>query len=134
MVSLLQRGVGATQAASPQFQPSSASSTFFGEVSKSFDNIANEMQNKAESLYISSSLTDARKSARKIYEKNLGNPDQLQKELAKYQEGMLSKVPSNLAPRLQNEYGQLAEQYVSKAITTKNNNLTLAFLIFLHIE
>lgn len=125
MVSLLQRGVGVAQAGSPQFQPSSASSTFFNEVSKSFDNIANEMQNKAESIYISSSLTDARKSAREIYEKNLDNPDQLQQELAKYQEGMLSKVPSNLAPRLQNEYSQLAEQYIGKATTARNENLTL---------
>lgn len=123
MVSLLQRGVGVAQAASPQFQPSSASSTFFNEVSKSFDNIANEMQNKAESIYISSSLTDARKSAREIYEKNLDNPDQLQQELSKYQEGMLSKVPSNLAPRLQNEYSQLAEQYINKATNTKNQQL-----------
>jgi len=123
MANLLEGGI--TQARSPQFQPSSASSTFFNEVSRSYQNIANEMQNKAENLYISSSLTDARKSAREIYQKNLDNPDQLQKELAKYQEGMLSKVPSNLAPRLQNEYSQLSEQYISKAITVKNEQLTL---------
>lgn len=123
MANLLEGGI--TQARSPQFQPSSASSTFFNETSRSYQNIANEMQNKAENLYISSSLTDARKSAREIYQKNLDNPDQLQKELAKYQEGMLSKVPSNLVPRLQNEYSQLSEQYISKAITVKNEQLTL---------
>ncbi len=125
MVSLLQRNVGVAQAGSPQFQPSTASSTFFGEVSKSFANISNEMQSKAENLYISSSLTDARKSAREIYNKNLDNPEQLQKELAKYQEGMTSKLPSNLVPRLQNEYSQLAEQYIAKATTARNQQLTV---------
>jgi hypothetical protein len=124
MASLLDRSISTTGANSPQFQPSSASSSFFGELSRSMERTSIDMQNKSDNIYINSFLTDARKGARDIYNKNAADPDQLTKELVKYKDGLQSNMPSNLKPRLDQEFSGISEKYLDKATTTKNSILT----------
>jgi hypothetical protein len=122
--SLLQRSTSIT-GASPQFQPSSAGGSFFNELSTSLQRTSQDMQSKADNLYINDFLTGARKGARDIYNKNIDNPDQLNKELSSYKDGLLNNMPAALKPRLENEYGSLSESYLDKATTARNKVLTL---------
>lgn len=121
--SLFQRGVSSSQA--PQFQPSGTSSSFLNQISGSLDNISQDMQSKADNIYINSFLTDARKSARDIFNRNSDNPEQLAKELDAHKQGLLTNMPASLQDRLSMEYGSLSESYLNKATTTKNKVLTL---------
>jgi hypothetical protein len=83
------------------------------------------MQAKADTLYINSFLTDARKSARDIFNRNSDNPEQLAKELQAHKQGLMTNMPSNLQPRLDLEYGSISESYINKATITKNKLLTV---------
>jgi hypothetical protein len=124
MASLLQRSVGTT-GGTVQFQPSTATSSFATELSRSLQNTSNEMKAKSDNLYINSFLTDSRKAARDIYNKNSDNPEQLAQELGKYKQGLIGNMPAALRPRLDNEYGSLTEKYLDKATSTKNKLLTV---------
>ena len=123
--SLLQRNVSNTGGRSPSFQPSGAGGSFFSELSRGLEQTSNEMKAKSDNLYINSFMTDARKSARDIYNKNSENPEQLSKELNKYKQGLLGDMPAALRPRLDSEYGSLGEQYLNKATASKNKQLNL---------
>lgn len=107
-----------------QFQPDQSSSIFFQEISKAGQNLANDMQSKADVMYINSFLTEGRKGARKIYEKNQADPNQLKEELNSYKKGLLSSMPRSLGGRLEMEYNSISEGYLNKAITTKNKLLS----------
>ena len=124
MVSLLNRQV-ATTGKAVQFQPSQASTAFANELSRSMTNISNEMKSKSDTLYINSFLTDARKSAREIYNKNSDSPEQLATELQKHREGLIANMPAALRPRLDTEYNTLTEKYLDRATTTRNKILTI---------
>lgn len=102
------------------FQPSQSGSTFFRELSVAGQNLANEMQSKADIMYINSFLAEGRKGARKIFEKNQANPEQLREELENYKKGLISSMPRRLSPRLEMEYNSVAESYLGKAIATRN--------------
>lgn len=123
--SLLQRNVSVTGGRSPSFQPSGAGGSFFTELSRGLEQTSNEMKAKADNLYINSFLTDARKSARDIYNKNSDNPEQLSKELNNYKQGLLENMPSELRPKLDSEFGSLGEKYLDKSTSTRNKQLTL---------
>ena len=123
--SLLQRKVQITSGRSPSFQPSGAGGSFFTELSRGLQQTSREMKAKSDNLYINSFLTDARKSARDIYNKNSSNPEQLSIELNKYKQGLLGNMPAELRPRLDSEYGSLGEKYIDKATSAKNKELTL---------
>lgn len=122
---LFERKVSLTNGRAPQFQPSAAGQTFFSELNRSLTNTSNEMKAKSENLYINSFLTDSRKAARDIYNKNQGNPEQLAKELSSYEQGLLNEMPQALQPRLQQEYGSLSQKYINKATESKNKELTV---------
>lgn len=108
---------------SPQFQASGSTPAFFNELSGSLEVIANEMQAKADSIYINEFLTSASKSAKDIYERNINNPSQLEQELQANKEGLINNIPNNLANKLAFEYDSLATQYIGKATEAKNTEL-----------
>lgn len=123
MVANLGRSV--TSSVSPQFQPTNVGTSLLNQAASSLDNISRDMQSKADTIYINSFLTDARKAARDIYNKNSDDPEQLTKELDAYKQGLLSNMPSSLQPRLDIEYGSMTENYINKVVTVKNKLLTL---------
>jgi hypothetical protein len=124
MPSILNRSVSLT-GQSPQFQPSSANLAFANELNRSLTNVSNEMQAKSDILYTTSFLGDARKAARDIYSKNIDNPQQLSTELEAYKSGLIADMPSNLQPRLEQEYNSIQNHYVDKATIAKNKQLTI---------
>jgi hypothetical protein len=109
---------------SPQFQPSGASSAFGRELAIATQNIAEDMQSKADAIYVSEFLTSTRQNARGIYQRNIGNPEQLQKELFEYKKGLIKNTPSRLRARLENDYSSLTDKYIGKATEIRNKQLT----------
>lgn len=109
----------------PSFQPTSETSQFFNELTRSLEATAKDMQAKADKIYVNEFLSSASKSALQIYNDNKDNPDQLQKLLAENKEGLLSKAPAKLGQRLQYDYDSIASQYVGKATELKNKQLAL---------
>lgn len=118
------RSVPFTTGQSPQFAFSRATDVFASDLKQSLNVAANEMRSKSEMIMVNSFLTESRKAARDIYNKNINDPDQLSKELGEYKKGLLSKMPSQLRPRLDSEYGSLAEKYLDKATSARNKALT----------
>lgn len=113
--SLLTRSVLAT-GASPQFQPSQASSVFARELGQSLNNVSNDLKTKSDLIYINSFLSEASKGIAEIDLKNQGaSPEQLRNELDSYREGLLEETPRDLQQKLLTQYNSVAQSYINRS-------------------